>query len=662
MSVSGSHPRVTIGVPVFNGEFLLPATLDSLLNQTFTDFEIVISDNASTDRTKEICQAYAARDPRIRYDRSDVNRGAAWNHNHVFDLARGEYFKWNSADDLCAPEFLTRCVAALDQDSEAIMACSNVLIIDEQGDTINPGLIPEEVASASAFERFYRNIQTDHPCFHIYSLIRSSALRQAGPLGGYSDGDRVLLAHLSLLGPCVLITDTLLFNRDHHARFSRSYRVRSPEGTAWFDSSAATQRSYPHWREFRGFSGVISKCRLQGTARLRCYWAMLGWARSHRELLLEDLLYYPKARLTRYFGKAATRPGVSVTPTKTADSGPMSVTVILCTHNRCEDLKRALESIARSQMPNSVAWDVLVVDNNSTDATREVVEDFCERYPGRFRYLLETRPGKSYALNTGIDSSTGKVLAFVDDDVTVEPRWLRNLTMDLQSGEWAGAAGRILPGNAFEPPRWLSWRHCGGILCAYFDLGDQPTEVDFDHLPYGANMAFRKDAFDKYGGFRVDLGPRPHSQLRNEDIDVARRFLKGGERLRYEPLAVVYHPVPQGRIKKDFFLSWWFDFGRASIIERDEHSDLYGIPWDLLSLIRRCLHLLAMALRWAFARRAYMRFFWRCMIWKQAGMITELYRRLSGRNETEPKVSPVAAPVAAPVATPIGSTHKEVPR
>src|SRR5579872_4758271 len=120
--VSASHPRVTIGVPVFNGEAFVAETLKSLLNQTFTDFEIVISDNASTDGTGQICQTYAARDPRIHYYRSDVNRGAAWNHNRVFELAKGEYFKWNSADDLCAPEFLARCVASLDDDPAAVMA------------------------------------------------------------------------------------------------------------------------------------------------------------------------------------------------------------------------------------------------------------------------------------------------------------------------------------------------------------------------------------------------------------------------------------------------------------------------------------------------------------------------------------------------------------
>ena len=123
----------------------------------------------------------------------------------------------------------------------------------------------------------------------------------------------------------------------------------------------------------------------------------------------------------------------------------MNTTVVLCTYNRCQSLERALSSIAASTLPQGFEWEVLVVDNNSSDQTREVVEDFCRRYPGRFRHVFEPRQGKSYALNTAISGARGDVLAFVDDDVFVEPTWLQNLTADLYSGEWAGAGGRILP-------------------------------------------------------------------------------------------------------------------------------------------------------------------------------------------------------------------------
>src|SRR5947199_10486063 len=106
-----SKPRVSIGIPVYNAENFLREAIESIRQQTFTDFEIVISDNCSTDRTPQICEEYAAKDRRIRYVRNATNLGAGFNHRRVAELARGEFFKWQSRDDLCHPTFLERCVA-----------------------------------------------------------------------------------------------------------------------------------------------------------------------------------------------------------------------------------------------------------------------------------------------------------------------------------------------------------------------------------------------------------------------------------------------------------------------------------------------------------------------------------------------------------------------
>ena len=126
----------------------------------------------------------------------------------------------------------------------------------------------------------------------------------------------------------------------------------------------------------------------------------------------------------------------------------MKITIILCTYNRCGSLAKALQSASALRLPDSDEWEVLVVDNNSSDKTREVVEEFRGRYPGRFRYLFEPQQGKSYALNAGVREARGDVLAFTDDDVTFEPMWLQNLTASLRTGEWAGAGGRTLPPRA----------------------------------------------------------------------------------------------------------------------------------------------------------------------------------------------------------------------
>ena len=240
----------------------------------------------------------------------------------------------------------------------------------------------------------------------------------------------------------------------------------------------------------------------------------------------------------------------------------MTITVILCTYNRCRILSEALESIINSRLPESVDWEVLVVDNNSSDATRDVVQRLSHGHPGRVRYLFEAQPGKSHALNAGIRETASDVLAFVDDDVVVESTWLERLTAPLRQQDWSGCGGRILPDWKRAPPRWLSLdgRYALAPLAA-FDLGGVACELH--ESPFGTNMAFRRTVFETRGGFRTHSGPRPGSQIRSEDTEFGRRLLAAGERLWYEPSAVVYHPVPDARLQKAYFLAWWFDKGRA---------------------------------------------------------------------------------------------------
>jgi glucosyl-dolichyl phosphate glucuronosyltransferase len=320
-------------------------------------------------------------------------------------------------------------------------------------------------------------------------------------------------------------------------------------------------------------------------------------------------------------------------PDSNADSAGVprsSVSAIMCTRNRCGVLAAALEGLAASQLPSSVAWEVLVVDNNSTDQTREVVEAFCLRYPNIFRYIFEPKSGKSYALNTGVRRARGDILAFVDDDVTVGPRWLHSLTASLHDGRWAGAGGRILPAQAFAAPSWFSVQDLGGVLFGRFDFGDEAGELRT--APFGANMAFRRAMFDKHGEFRTDLGPGqdPETPRPNEDTEFGRRLMGAGERLRYEPEAIVYHPVLFERINQRFFLSWWFDYGRAQARECDKRSNICGIKYDYFSILNHSFHLLPVqTLRWMFSFNPRQRFRNRLWMHRTAGWIAETYRRVS---------------------------------
>jgi glycosyltransferase involved in cell wall biosynthesis len=307
----------------------------------------------------------------------------------------------------------------------------------------------------------------------------------------------------------------------------------------------------------------------------------------------------------------------------------MNISVILCTYNRCRSLARTLDSLAVQQLPDSVDWEVIVVDNNSKDQTREVVEEFCGPHSGRFRYLFEPQQGLSHARNAGIREARGDVLAFTDDDVTLDPKWLLNLTSALRDGTAVGTGGRILPEQTFVPPRWLSvnQKHALAPL-AIFDGGASPYQLA--DPPFGANMAFQKKMFEKYGVFRTDLGRCGESLISNEDTEYGRRLLTAGEPLRYEASAIIYHPVTENRMEKKYFLAWWLGKGRANIRQLaaplNTKWQVAGVPFALF------FKLADYTLRWMLTFESAKRFNCRVAVWEKIGEILESYNLSRNRN------------------------------
>lgn len=307
----------------------------------------------------------------------------------------------------------------------------------------------------------------------------------------------------------------------------------------------------------------------------------------------------------------------------------MDVTVILCTHNRCQSLAVVLENLVRQAMPGSATWEILVVDNNSTDETRNVAEEFATNHPERIRYILETRQGLSFARNAGISQSSARVLAFTDDDVTIETDWLNDLTAELIQGNWAGAGGRIVPLWSRPLPGWLCADdpNTMGPFVA-FDAGAEAGELV--RAPYGANMAFRREMFEKYGGFRTDLGRSSKNLQGREDIEFASRILARGERLRYEPSAVVYHPAPSERMTQSFVLRWWFWYGFGEVVDLGPPPGarwhVHGIPMSLLRRLARW------SVEWMSSSRSQQRFACKRKVWYLAGMISACYRQDTSRN------------------------------
>lgn len=213
-------PSISIGLPVYNGELYLRVALDSIVAQTFSDFELIISDNASTDGTENICLEYAARDQRIRYHRNDANIGAAENFRRVFQLSSAKYFKWAGVDDYLAPIFLEKCKKILDEHPEVVLSCTKVNIIDGAGKILRRYDDQQGLLQSLPRDRFRQWLQQDSWCNAVYGLIRSDELRKTRLMGNFGGSDIVFVAELSLYGQFNEIPEYLFFRRIHEQAFS----------------------------------------------------------------------------------------------------------------------------------------------------------------------------------------------------------------------------------------------------------------------------------------------------------------------------------------------------------------------------------------------------------------------------------------------------------
>jgi glycosyltransferase involved in cell wall biosynthesis len=271
-----SHrPRLSIGLPVYNGEPFLAQAIESLIGQTFADFRLIISDNASTDRTPEICRAYGRRDPRIIYHRRADNRGAAWNFNHVVHLADSEYFKWAAYDDVCAPEFIERCVDVLDRRPRVVLCYTKSAIIDEHGTVLSAYDNRVNATAATPFERFRDVLTHLSLCHMLFGVIRLDVLRRTQLHGAYPTADMILLAELALRGEFFEVAQPLFLRRDHPARPRRAYRTPA-EFAAWFDPGSSGPIRFLRWTRFVNHLRAIARAPIGLDQKLRCVSFMVG--------------------------------------------------------------------------------------------------------------------------------------------------------------------------------------------------------------------------------------------------------------------------------------------------------------------------------------------------------------------------------------------------
>ena len=268
----------------------------------------------------------------------------------------------------------------------------------------------------------------------------------------------------------------------------------------------------------------------------------------------------------------------------------MKIDVVICTYNRAGLLGKCVESVLRADVPPGVSVEVIVVDNNSSDDTEKVVKGFG---PGRANgmkvtYLFEGKQGKSYALNSALAAATGDIVAFIDDDETVEGSWVREIVEAERKYPACGSfGGKIVAAYPEDMPEWLDIKGSMKFLkSVYGDLDNGDEEKRYgdgtlSNAPGGGNMFFRKEALKRNGPFRTDLGPTGRKLGFSEDTEFCVRFQKRGEVSMYIPGAVVYHSVPRERLEKGYILKWLYNCGKSEVRRTGGHrgsARAFGVP------------------------------------------------------------------------------------
>ena len=268
----------------------------------------------------------------------------------------------------------------------------------------------------------------------------------------------------------------------------------------------------------------------------------------------------------------------------------MDVSVVICTYNRAELLRRTLAALQGQRTAPDLTWELVVIDNNSSDQTKGVIEAFKATSGIPTVHGFEGRLGKSFALNTGIEAAAGELLAFTDDDCRPEPTWVQDVVDCAQ--RWAAdvLGGRILPEWSSPPPAWLAtdrhlWTSIAMLddsLVRRVELG--PWQREHGFRVWGANMAFRRSAFDTVRGFNTRSGPVGLKKYSHEDIELVRKVVEAGKVVMYDPTPTVHHWVSPERMRKSFYRWHSFYYGEGSAFSNGpiKGRHLFGIPPYLL--------------------------------------------------------------------------------
>lgn len=261
---------VSIGLPVFNGERFIREAIDSILSQTFGDFELIISDNASTDGTENICKEYCDRNKCVRYYRNSSNYGAAQNYNQLVQLATGKYFKWASHDDVCAPRLIERCVEILDQEPAVVLCYAKTTFIDEKSQTINEYEDKLNLCTPEPHLRFRQFLKKPAGCNPVFGMMRRDVLAATRLIGSFEGSDYNLLAELCLRGRFWEVPERLFYRRNH-PQMSRRASKTSRDFSRWFNAQYRGRNRLPCLKILRELLKSINQAPIDSHQKLLCY-------------------------------------------------------------------------------------------------------------------------------------------------------------------------------------------------------------------------------------------------------------------------------------------------------------------------------------------------------------------------------------------------------
>jgi glycosyltransferase involved in cell wall biosynthesis len=291
---TSATPLVTIGLPVYNGANYIRQAIDSILAQTFKNFELIISDNCSTDDTVDICKEYAARDPRVRVSRNERNLGAVHNYNKVIHEARGKYFRHAAHDDVLAPTNIERCVEVLEREPEVALCYPRMQTIDAEGrilKTFSDSLPLRQKDPVARWRRFHQLCNDGSMCDPVFGLFRTSVLRTTRLLGSFISADMIWLGEVALRGQIHEVPKCLFFERVHEGT-SVAANPTLDDRAAWFDPENRGKLSnyLPYWVWLREHLRSIELAPLDVRRKILCTGVMLPWMWRYKRPLVISLV------------------------------------------------------------------------------------------------------------------------------------------------------------------------------------------------------------------------------------------------------------------------------------------------------------------------------------------------------------------------------------